>query len=338
MLPRSIATALILLLLFSSSQQPLFAQQNSGVHSPNRNPAGTIDWLTGSVQITAPASASTAATTRNAKTGDTLYEGDAMSTAAKSEAHLNMTDGGFMALRPDTRLLVSKYQANGDTSDTSVVQLLQGALRSVTGWIGKTSPKNYSIRTATATIGVRGTEHETAVVTSGDASEQGTYDRVYEGATTLSTPEGSVDVERDKAGFVPSVASASDGPRFRPRLLSRVPQRVFVRGQRDAHFVGLHARLGARMLQRREQRREMLRSMGERTGAERRHQNAQQRMNPKTQAQHEASPSSESGSPPTASNDAPARGPRELREQRAAERERKQALRQQQNAPSNTGN
>jgi hypothetical protein len=201
------------------------------------------------VQISAPKQAA-----RAAKIGEAVYEGDTLKTAVGSEAHVTMADGGFMALRPDSQLLIAKYQANGDTNDVSAVQLVQGALRSITGWIGKSNPRSYTVRTATATIGVRGTEHETVVVTSGDAAAQGTYDRVYEGATTLNSPAGAVPVQRNSAGFAPADAS-----RGKPRVLKELPLQLFRAGRRDAQFIGLHKRIHTRVFQLREERRARLR-------------------------------------------------------------------------------
>jgi hypothetical protein len=167
--------------------------------------------------------------------GDKIYEGDAIITQADAEVHLNMADGGYMAVRPNTTLRITLYQANGDSTDRSVVGLLKGSFRSITGWIGKSYPANYAINTPTATIGVRGTDHEPAYVPEAVAGQEaGTYDNVYAGGTTISNGAGKIDVTPDHAGFVdPRKTSA-------PRVLASVPAFYKTPHRNDKLLVGKH--------------------------------------------------------------------------------------------------
>ena len=60
--------------------------------------------------------------------------------------------------------------------------------------------------TPTATIGVRGTDHEVIYLRAEDAeteAEAGTHNLVYEGATTLETPQGRVNISQGQAAYVP---------------------------------------------------------------------------------------------------------------------------------------
>lgn len=152
--------------------------------------AGTVDLVDGEVKII-----DAAKNVRSPKLGDVLSVGDSVVTGADGELHLAMEDGGQMAVRPNTRMTVDKYKAEGGVDDRSVISLVQGALRSVTGWIGKFQPKNYQIRTPTATIGVRGTDHETLVIPpDAKEGEAGTYDKVNVGSTLLRTAQGTTEV------------------------------------------------------------------------------------------------------------------------------------------------
>ena len=232
-----------------------------------RNLAGTLSVVDGSASIIAPDQ-----TARTPKVGDKLYEGDSIVTADGGEIHLDMADGGYVAVRPNTTMKVTKYQANGDSSDASTISLLKGSLRSITGWIGRDTPKNYAIMTPTATIGVRGTDHEPAYVPEGTpGQEAGTYDNVHEGGTTISNSTGRIDVTPNHAGFVDFHGSGA------PRLLERVPTFFQMPHRHDDLFVGKHAKVMASVEQRRaervEQRRQELRApqaaarAGERPGA-----------------------------------------------------------------------
>jgi FecR-like protein len=192
---------------------------------------------------------------RNARrpaVGDEVHAGDSIVTGADGEVHLDMDDGGYMGVRPNTNLRISEFRAEGGDGDRSVLDLVQGSFRAVTGWIAKLGGKSYAVRTPTVTIGVRGTEHEPMVVPEGsNLGEPGTYERVHIGETFMETPQGSVSVRPNQAGFVPRRGAV------RPRLLERVP--AFFRPTRnEARFERLHERLQTRIQQRREQRRQLI--------------------------------------------------------------------------------
>ena len=194
-----------------------------------RNVAGIIELIEGDVRVF-----DVDRKPRSAATGDKVYEGESIVTGKDGEVHLTMEDSGFIGVRPDTRMRFTRYQARGETTDASVIGLLKGAVRSVTGWIAKYNGTSYQIRTPTATIGVRGTDHETLVIPQGQGNDEaGTYDKVNIGGTTLQTKHGKVDVEPDRAGFVSHRGGA------RPQLLAQVPH-FFKPTRHEAVFQGKH--------------------------------------------------------------------------------------------------
>ncbi len=93
-------------------------------------------------------------------TGSLVNQGDTLVTEEKTYARVKFTDTGEIVLRPNTQLKVESYvfaQAE-PKSDNVVFGLLKGALRSVTGLIGKRGNQDaYRLQTETATIGIRGT-------------------------------------------------------------------------------------------------------------------------------------------------------------------------------------
>ena len=227
---------------------PVFAQTGAppvdSEPAAERNVAGTIDLIEGDVRIF-----DADKKRRAAARGDKIYEGESIVTGKDGEVQLTMEDSGFIGVRPDTRMRFARYQARGEATDTSVIGLLKGAVRSVTGWIGKYNASNYQVRTPTATIGVRGTDHETMVIQPGQGDgEAGTYDKVNIGGTTLQTKNGKVDVEPARAGFVPL------GPGARPQLLAQVPQ-FFKPTRHEAAFQGKHEAIHKVIEQRREEKR-----------------------------------------------------------------------------------
>jgi len=98
--------------------------------------------------------------------GDAVLVSDAVVTGSASRAQLLMTDGAKIAIRPDTRIVIDEYvyaaaAAAGSSvtssDDSSVISLVKGGFRSITGAIGTDNPQNYEVRTAVGVLGIRGT-------------------------------------------------------------------------------------------------------------------------------------------------------------------------------------
>ena len=209
------------------------------------------------------------------RVGDSVPAGAELSTGRDGELHVETADSGLVALRPNTRLRVAEYRAEGDELDTQVLALLRGTFRSVTGWIGRHNTARYRVTTPTATIGVRGTDHEPGylleedVAAAGEAGlEPGTYDKVNEGASFIESDGGRVDIDPDQAGF----AHAS---RAKPRRLGQVPK--FFKGTRhEKRIKERREALKKVSEQRREQRKQRRKQLHERA-KERREQRKERR-------------------------------------------------------------
>ncbi len=158
----------------------------------------TVESLSGSASVSAPAAQPGAISV-----GQKIYEKQTISTAADGEVHLATVDGGIVAIRQNTEFRVDEYKADGGSGDKIFMSLVRGAIRSITGWIGKYHAPSYRITTPTATIGIRGTDHETTVIEDTDGDEPGTYDMVNEGVTVLKTQYGESEVTPEKFAFAP---------------------------------------------------------------------------------------------------------------------------------------
>lgn len=170
-------------------------------------------------------------------TGDAVCVGETIVTAPAAAAQIKMTDDGLVAIRARTQFSIEKYAYNGNPQDHSMFALLKGALRVVTGKIGKFHPKNDYIKTPTAVIGVRGTDHEATVIEAGDESgyAAGTYDKVNEGVTFIQTDKGEIEIHPDQVGF----AGAADDI---PTILHEMPG--FYHGQPGLQHGGVSAESG----------------------------------------------------------------------------------------------
>jgi len=201
----------------------------------DRPEAGKVDFIEGDVLIEAKG-----VPNRAAKLDDAVYEGDTVTTFTGAELHLRMADGGYLSLRENTKITLTTYRVNGDDSDSSLIDLAKGALRSVTGWIAKQRAAASSIRTPMVTIGVRGTDHEVVHFEPGDPrGEAGSYDKVNEGRTIMRSKSGTVEVgPNQSARFHPDLRS--------PRLLPSVPN--FFRPARNEQRFVERSRISARTL------------------------------------------------------------------------------------------
>lgn len=88
-----------------------------------------------------------------------IEPGDLLATATNTFARVRFTDGSEVTLRPNTQLRIEAFlfDPNNGAKDSSVMNLLKGGLRAVTGVIARRNPNTYQMRTIVATIGVRGT-------------------------------------------------------------------------------------------------------------------------------------------------------------------------------------
>lgn len=162
-----------------------------------------------------------------AKAGVEVEQGDLLVSGANAWAVLQMVDGASLTVRPTTQLRIDEYRYADDNTPSSIaLSLLKGALRSITGLIGKQNPTSYRLNTPTATIGIRGTDHETVVVDDDSTykgAQPGTYDTVNAGETVIHGAKGDVAVQAGAVGFLHRNGTA--GPALlknRPRFFERI--------------------------------------------------------------------------------------------------------------------
>lgn len=133
---------------------------------------------------------------RPARKGEAIVAGERVLTRA-GRAQLAFADGAFVSLQPNTDFGVTEYNFNGKTdgSEKSVLSLVKGALRTVTGLIGRSKRDAYVMHTPSATIGIRGTGGRIEV------NEQGTFVAGTSGTWFIRTQGGSIDIPPGGIGF-----------------------------------------------------------------------------------------------------------------------------------------
>ncbi len=116
--------------------------------------AGLVTFVTGDATIT-HADKSTISAAKNAElnSGDTIETRD-------GRLQLSLIDGGKVSLQPNSIYKINKYEYSGseDGSEYGFTELVKGGLRTISGAIGHKNRDRYQLKTAVATIGIRGTE------------------------------------------------------------------------------------------------------------------------------------------------------------------------------------
>ncbi|MBC7720103.1 MAG: FecR domain-containing protein [Chitinophagaceae bacterium] len=155
------------------------------------------------------------------ESGDTLAVGD------KSTLQVRFTDESVVALRANSQFKIENYKfdKNAD-SDRSLMGLLKGGMRTITGLIGKANNKNYLVQTSTATIGIRGT-HFSVVSCNNDCTRpdgtpeaNGTFGSVTDGRITVSNAAGAKEFGQQDTFYVPTANSVPVQLLAPPAILS----------------------------------------------------------------------------------------------------------------------
>ncbi len=94
--------------------------------------------------------------------GETLLAGDVLSTGPGSVAMIELADGSRMTLRPATIFTVENMVVAAGQENASL-RLFKGGLRALTGFLSKRNPDAVRVYTATATVGIRGTDFDARI-------------------------------------------------------------------------------------------------------------------------------------------------------------------------------
>jgi hypothetical protein len=156
--------------------------------------------------------------------GDTVLVEDFVITGEASRAQLQMIDDAKIAIRPNSRLHVEEYvyaseeSAPGSavvTSDdnSSVLNLVKGGFRTITGAIGREDPSDYEVRTAVGVLGIRGTDFAVLLcrgdcdtapgVTPGATVPDGLYLMVLDGSIAFSNEVATLVLVAGEFAYIP---------------------------------------------------------------------------------------------------------------------------------------
>ena len=130
-----------------------------------------------------------------------LNPGTTLTTGANSQLVLRFDDNQRVVLNQNTefRIVDFRFQSPNPKDDRSILDLVKGALRIVTGTVAGRNQASFQLRTPQATIGVRGTDFMVAIVNP-------LYVSVLSGSVGLTSSAGTLVVG---AGTFATVASSS---------------------------------------------------------------------------------------------------------------------------------
>ena len=143
--------------------------------------------------------------TRKLKRNSKIYRGDTIKTPNRTHTQIRMKDGALLSIRQNTVLRFSEYNFNGseDGTERSLLELIKGGFRTITGAIGHRNKRNYSVRTSVATIGIRGTHYGLMLCDAGSCNDEkglkdGLHGGVVDGEITTSNESGEHHFNNDE--------------------------------------------------------------------------------------------------------------------------------------------
>lgn len=199
--------------LFVAALAPLaFASETNA-----QDQAGTVIFASGQVIAERPQPVPIAK-------GDDVLVNDIIVTGVAARAQLQMLDGGKLAIRPESRLAIEEFVFAGEqaqsaapvaqaSNERSVMNLLKGGFRTITGIIGESDEEAYEVRTPVGSLGIRGTDYAALYCLSdclfapgvepGQAPEDGLYLSVTDGIVAFTNELIQIEIEAGQFVFIP---------------------------------------------------------------------------------------------------------------------------------------
>ena len=166
---------------------------------------------------------------RDLEVGDGVFVGDKIVTGEDGFVRLLMVDEARLDLRCYSIMVIEKYDLR-TRKRSSILNLLQGSLRKVSGEIGKGTEDVYELKTPVASVGVRGTEYALRVFQSKgcDGSiateDEGLYIKVIEGLVDVHNKAAKTEVAKNDTLYIPLPDTAPVEKDIRPGVIEPVAE------------------------------------------------------------------------------------------------------------------
>lgn len=141
-----------------------------------------------------------------------VESGDTLVSEKNTYAQIRFIDDSEITLRPGTTFKIENfaYDAAKPEGDSAAFSLVKGGLRSITGLLGKRNKEKFSLKTPTATIGIRGTTFIAQWVeplpstAPAPVLAPGLHVAVLDGMIVVTNAGGSQNFPAGQFGFVPN--------------------------------------------------------------------------------------------------------------------------------------
>lgn len=91
--------------------------------------------------------------------GDAVRERDTITVSPGGAAGITLRDNTRISVGPGSKLVINRFQFDPQTHEGSVdTSILRGAMRYISGLVGRSRPAAVRVSTTTTTIGIRGTD------------------------------------------------------------------------------------------------------------------------------------------------------------------------------------
>ncbi len=158
---------------------------------------------------------------KDAKLGEKLLNKDRVTTAINSKLQMIFSDETVVTLGQNSNFSIEKYLYEETQEPAVKFGLFKGAMRTITGKIGKIAPKKFIVKTKTATIGIRGTNFSVIVGEDGSFAAYCTY-----GAISVKSNREEFIVKQNHSIHV-SVDNKIKVKEFSPKDLKKMKQHYF---------------------------------------------------------------------------------------------------------------
>ena len=169
--------------------------------STSETAAGSIARVSGQASVR-----SKSGSNREAKVKDAVLVADTIVTESDGQVLIRLNDKSSLLVRPRSTVFIEDFQFENKPDDRSSTSVNAGAIRAVSGQIAREKPANVKYSAGTATIGIRGTDIEVAIIGEGQQDRAGVYNYVYSGSTEMRLDTGEIAVvEKELTGFTPAI-------------------------------------------------------------------------------------------------------------------------------------
>ena len=155
-----------------------------------------------------------------------VYLGDKVVTGENGSVRLHMIDEAILDLRCFSIMVIEEYALN-NSSRKSILNLLQGSLKKITGKIGKMTEDVYELKTPLASVGVRGTEYALRVFQSKGCggtidADDGLYLEVIKGLVNVHNEAGNEVIAKGETAYVPLPKAVPRKVKIKPGVIKPV--------------------------------------------------------------------------------------------------------------------